>query len=110
MTFSMRVLQSLSEHANALSKMALFHSFEIVLKSLIHVVNFLHRHKKKKFNIPIVNRNTYLIEAHMQRLHDKLSPELMEALQDLLRASDKITNAMIEIAMMREFYATAQET
>ena len=42
-------------------------------------------------------------EAHMQRLHHMLSPELQEALQDLLKASDKITNAMIEIAMMREF-------
>jgi len=65
--------------------------------------------KKKKFDLPIIKRNAYLLEAHMQRLHHLLSPELREALDDLLRHSDKVTNSMIEIAGMREFQVATYE-
>ena len=41
-TLSQRVLQILSEQAKGLYKIAIFHCFEIVLKSLLDVVNYLH--------------------------------------------------------------------
>ena len=40
---SRRVLQILSEQANVLLKIANFHCFEIVLKSLFDVANYLHK-------------------------------------------------------------------
>ena len=42
-TFSRRVPQILSEQAKGLYKIAIFHCFEIVLKSLFDVVNYLHK-------------------------------------------------------------------
>ena len=45
MMCSRRVLQILSEQANVLSKIANFHCFGIVLKSLFDVANYLHKVK-----------------------------------------------------------------
>jgi len=44
----------------------------------------------------------------MQRLHEHISPELRSDCDELLRHSMKITQAMIEIACMREWFFTAQ--
>jgi len=55
-----------------------------------------------------VYKNSVLIWAHMQRCHDKMTPELRADLNELLRHSSKITQAMIEIACMREWFFTAQ--
>ena len=42
-TFSRRVPQILSGQAKGLYKIAIFHCFEIVLKSLFDVINYLHK-------------------------------------------------------------------
>eukprot|EP00913_Durusdinium_trenchii_P016211 g15235.t1 len=65
-------------------------------------------HKKRQFKLPIIIKNDYLLMAHMQRLHHLMSPELRADLDELLRHSLKITQAMIEIACMREWFFTAQ--
>jgi len=68
----------------------------------------VNEHKKRSFTIPVVMKNQYLTWAHMQRLHRLMSPELRQDVDELLRHSMKITQAMIEIACMREWFATAQ--
>eukprot|EP00440_Ansanella_granifera_P053192 gb/GFBE01057668.1/.p1 GENE.gb/GFBE01057668.1/~~gb/GFBE01057668.1/.p1 ORF type:complete len:672 (+),score=172.46 gb/GFBE01057668.1/:1-2016(+) len=65
-------------------------------------------HKKRVFTIPVVMKNQFLTWAHMQRRHALMSPELREDLDELLGHSIKVTQAMIEIACMREWFATAQ--
>mmetsp|Transcript_64016 Transcript_64016/g.152660 ORF Transcript_64016/g.152660 Transcript_64016/m.152660 type:complete len:668 (-) Transcript_64016:69-2072(-) len=65
-------------------------------------------HKKREFKDPRIIRNQFLIWGHMQRLHENMSPELREDLDTLLRHSMRITQAMIEIACMREWFFTAQ--
>lgn len=65
-------------------------------------------HKRRAFTIPAVMKNQYLVWAHMQRRHHLMSPELRSDSDHLLRHSMKITQAMIEIACMREWFATAQ--
>eukprot|EP00933_Yihiella_yeosuensis_P061375 TRINITY_DN64181_c0_g1_i1.p1 TRINITY_DN64181_c0_g1~~TRINITY_DN64181_c0_g1_i1.p1 ORF type:complete len:410 (-),score=92.41 TRINITY_DN64181_c0_g1_i1:95-1258(-) len=69
-----------------------------------HVVE----HKKRVFTIPVVMKNQYLLWAHMQRRHDLLSEELREDLDELLGYSMNVTQAMIEIACMREHFLAAQ--
>mmetsp|Transcript_83594 Transcript_83594/g.270489 ORF Transcript_83594/g.270489 Transcript_83594/m.270489 type:complete len:665 (+) Transcript_83594:44-2038(+) len=65
-------------------------------------------HKKRQFQLPIIMKNSFLIWAHMQRLHHLMTPELRSDCDQLLRYSMKITQAMIEIACMREWFFTAQ--
>lgn len=65
-------------------------------------------HKKRQFTLPIVMKNQYLIWSHMQRRHHLMSMELRSDCDELLRHSMKITQAMIELACMREWFATAQ--
>jgi len=65
-------------------------------------------HKKRQWQLPVIVRNNFLIWAHMQRLHSYMSPELRTDLDDLLKHSMRITQAMIEIACMREWFFTAQ--
>jgi len=65
-------------------------------------------HKKRQFSFPIIIRNQFLVWAHMQRLHHHMSPELRSDCDELLKYSVKITQAMIEIACMREWFFTAQ--
>merc|ERR1719262_1568764 len=68
------------------------------MTKLMHEVT---EHKKRQFNFPIIMRNQFLVWAHMQRLHHLFTPELR-------KASVKITQAMVEIACMREWFITAQ--
>mmetsp|Transcript_46688 Transcript_46688/g.108814 ORF Transcript_46688/g.108814 Transcript_46688/m.108814 type:complete len:671 (+) Transcript_46688:80-2092(+) len=73
------------------------------------VMEYVVQHKKRELPpIPILVRNTILIWAHMQRLHEYMSPELREDTDQLLRHSMRITQSMIEIACMREWFFTAQ--
>eukprot|EP00931_Biecheleriopsis_adriatica_P048119 TRINITY_DN27793_c0_g1_i1.p1 TRINITY_DN27793_c0_g1~~TRINITY_DN27793_c0_g1_i1.p1 ORF type:complete len:659 (-),score=144.30 TRINITY_DN27793_c0_g1_i1:158-2134(-) len=65
-------------------------------------------HKKRVFTIPAVMKNQYLIWAHMQRRHGLMSEELRQDLDEVLSHSIKCTQAMIEVACMREWFATAQ--
>jgi len=65
-------------------------------------------HKKRVFTLPVVAKNQYLVWAHMQRRHHLMSTELRGDADELLRHSMKVTQAMIEIACMREWFATAQ--
>uniref|UniRef100_A0A7S1QNG8 J domain-containing protein n=1 Tax=Alexandrium catenella TaxID=2925 RepID=A0A7S1QNG8_ALECA len=65
-------------------------------------------HKRRSFTLPIVMKNQYLIWAHMQRRHHLMTPELRSDCDQMLKQSMKITQAMIEIACMREWFATAQ--
>mmetsp|Transcript_153301 Transcript_153301/g.270534 ORF Transcript_153301/g.270534 Transcript_153301/m.270534 type:complete len:775 (-) Transcript_153301:90-2414(-) len=65
-------------------------------------------HKKRQFQLPIIIRNSFLIWAHMQRLHNYMSEALRQDCDQLLKYSMKITQAMIEIACMREWFFTAQ--
>lgn len=65
-------------------------------------------HKKRSFTLPVVMKNQYLVWAHMQRRHNLMSPELKKDCDELLGHSIKVTQAMIEIACMREWFTTAQ--
>lgn len=69
-----------------------------------HVVE----HKKHLFTPPAICKNQFLLWAHMQRRHHLLSPELRSDCDTLLGHSMKITQAMIELACMREWFSTAQ--
>eukprot|EP00913_Durusdinium_trenchii_P004675 g4340.t1 len=60
-------------------------------------------HKKRVFTFPAVMKNQYLVWAHMQRQRHLMSPELQRDLDDLLRHSMKVSQAMIE-----EWFGTAQ--
>merc|ERR1719498_2065320 len=57
---------------------------------------------------PVMNRNNHLLQAHMSRLHNLLNPELRSDLDELLRHSMLITQAMIDVACMREWIITAE--
>lgn len=65
-------------------------------------------HKKRVFTLPTVMKNQYLIWAHMQRQHGRMMPELRCDCDEILRHSIKVTQAMIEVASMREWFGTAQ--
>mmetsp|Transcript_48419 Transcript_48419/g.123213 ORF Transcript_48419/g.123213 Transcript_48419/m.123213 type:complete len:668 (+) Transcript_48419:155-2158(+) len=65
-------------------------------------------HNKLKFNHPVIYRNSTLLLAHMQRLHHLMTPELRKDLDQLLKHSTKITQAMIEYSCMRDWFFTAQ--
>jgi len=65
-------------------------------------------HAKRKYNVPIIIKNSCLIWAHMQRRHDLMTPELRQDCDQLLKYSMKIAQAMIEIACMWEWFFTAQ--
>mmetsp|Transcript_97055 Transcript_97055/g.289933 ORF Transcript_97055/g.289933 Transcript_97055/m.289933 type:complete len:666 (-) Transcript_97055:28-2025(-) len=65
-------------------------------------------HKKRQFNLPIIVKNQFLIWAHMQRLHHLMTTELRADTNQLLKHAMKITQAMVEIACMREWFFTAQ--
>lgn len=58
--------------------------------------------------VPPIVKNSTILWAHMQRLHDQMTPEIREDLDQLLRYSMKITQAMVEIACVREWFNTAQ--
>lgn len=60
--------------------------------------------------VPPIVKSNHLLWAHLQRQHELLSPELQEDLDKLLGYSMKITQAMVEIACVREWFATAQAT
>lgn len=72
------------------------------------IMEHVTEHKKRQFQLPQIVRNNYLIWAHMQRLHHHMSPELREDCNQLLRHSMRVSQAMIEIACMREWFFTAQ--
>eukprot|EP00411_Alexandrium_monilatum_P080051 CAMPEP_0175621266 /NCGR_PEP_ID=MMETSP0096-20121207/68337_1 /TAXON_ID=311494 /ORGANISM="Alexandrium monilatum, Strain CCMP3105" /LENGTH=659 /DNA_ID=CAMNT_0016926511 /DNA_START=77 /DNA_END=2052 /DNA_ORIENTATION=+ len=65
-------------------------------------------HKRRSFTLPVVMKNQFLVWAHMQRRHSLMTPEMRNDCDELLKHSMKITQAMIEIACMREWFATAQ--
>lgn len=65
-------------------------------------------HKKRVFTFPAVMKNQYLVWAHMQRRHELMFVELKNDLNELLRHSMKVSQAMIEVACMREWFGTAQ--
>jgi len=65
-------------------------------------------HKKRQFNHPVIYKNSTLLLAHMQRLHHLMTPELRKDLDQLLRHSTKISQAMIEYSCMRDWFFTAQ--
>jgi len=56
----------------------------------------------------MIIKNNFLLLGHMQRLHHLMTPELRKDTDEILRFSMKITQAMIEIACMREWFFTAQ--
>eukprot|EP00747_Dinoflagellata_sp_TGD_P032395 gnl/TRDRNA2_/TRDRNA2_135954_c0_seq1.p1 gnl/TRDRNA2_/TRDRNA2_135954_c0~~gnl/TRDRNA2_/TRDRNA2_135954_c0_seq1.p1 ORF type:complete len:608 (+),score=135.67 gnl/TRDRNA2_/TRDRNA2_135954_c0_seq1:59-1825(+) len=76
--------------------------------AMMPIMEKVTEHKKRQFSLPIVVRNQFLIWAHMQRFHDLMSGELRDDLDQLLKYSMRITQAMIEIACMREWFFTAQ--
>ncbi|CDJ50550.1 DnaJ domain-containing protein, putative [Eimeria brunetti] len=63
--------------------------------------------KKRIFTMPVIVRNCYLINAHMQRLHELMSPRLRNELNQLLRDSLPITQCMMEISVLSDWYMTA---
>mmetsp|Transcript_59000 Transcript_59000/g.173189 ORF Transcript_59000/g.173189 Transcript_59000/m.173189 type:complete len:660 (+) Transcript_59000:132-2111(+) len=76
---------------------------EQIQKLAGHVVE----HKKRSFTLPAVMKNQFLVWAHMQRRHGLMSEELRADLDAVLCHAMKVTQAMIEIACMREWFATA---
>lgn len=65
-------------------------------------------HKKRTYSVPTVMKNQYILWAHLQRVHNLMSEELKRDCDELLCHSPKITQAMIEIACMREWFSIAQ--
>ncbi|CDJ40743.1 DnaJ domain-containing protein, putative [Eimeria tenella] len=63
--------------------------------------------KKRIFTVPVIVRNCYLINAHMQRLHELMSPRLKKELNQLLKDSLPITQCMMEISVLSDWYLTA---
>mmetsp|Transcript_17161 Transcript_17161/g.36874 ORF Transcript_17161/g.36874 Transcript_17161/m.36874 type:complete len:665 (+) Transcript_17161:255-2249(+) len=63
---------------------------------------------KPKWQHPIIVRNSLLVNAHMQRLHELLTPELQEDLELILKSSMRITQAMVEICLARGWVFSAQ--
>lgn len=72
------------------------------------ITRHVQQHIKSQVNRPIMVRNHFLILAHMQRLHEYISPELQEDLDTLLKASLLITQSMVEMCTMFEWFGTAQ--
>lgn len=65
-------------------------------------------HKKREWpNHPIIMRNNFLLLAHLQRMHDLMTPALKKDCDQLLKYSTRITQAMIECACHREWFHTA---
>jgi len=64
--------------------------------------------QKRKYNLPIVVKNQYLIWGHLQRCHAYMSQNLRDDLNELLKFSQKICQVMVEISCMREWFFTAQ--
>eukprot|EP00386_Alphamonas_edax_P012390 GDKI01038725.1.p1 GENE.GDKI01038725.1~~GDKI01038725.1.p1 ORF type:complete len:642 (-),score=255.09 GDKI01038725.1:386-2311(-) len=75
------------------------------MKPLIDAVD---EPKKRQFNHPAIVKNYFLILAHMQRLHNQMSPSLRADLDTILKAATKITTSMVEIATVRDWMFTAQ--
>jgi len=72
------------------------------------IVDAVEEPVKPRFNKQgIVMRNRFLIEAHMQRLHRLMSENLRRDVEILLEKSVLIVQAMVEIALMREWVQTA---
>lgn len=63
--------------------------------------------KKRVFTMPVIVRNCYLINAHMQRLHELMSPRLREQLDQLLKDSLPITQCMMEVSVLSDWFTTA---
>ena len=88
-------------------------SREITIKAsdnddMVKVVDAVVEPAKPRYNKQgIVMKNRILIEAHMQRLHRLLSKSLRADLNVLLEKSVMITQAIVEIALMREWVQTA---
>lgn len=80
-------------------------SDNIAMKPIMENVT---EHKKRQWQLPVIVRNNFLIWAHMQRFHEKMSPELRADTDEMLKHSMRITQAMIEIACMREWFFSAQ--
>jgi len=78
---------------------------EMQLKPLMERVV---EHKKRQFDVPIIKKNECIVWAHMQRLHSFMTPELKADCDQMLKHSMSITQSMIEIACMREWFPTAQ--
>jgi translocation protein SEC63 len=72
------------------------------------LVGQVFEHKKRLFTPPVICKNQFLVWAHMQRKHDKLTENMRSDLDALLRHSMKVTQAMIELACMREWFKTAE--
>lgn len=66
-------------------------------------------HAKRKFDVEMVVRNKALIGAHMQRHHHMMTEELRIALDKILLSSMKVTNSMVELSCMREWFGTAMQ-
>lgn len=60
--------------------------------------------KKSQFPSPLVPRNTFLLLGHMHRLWDLMTPELRKDLHVLLSLAPAVTQSMIEIAFLRNWY------
>jgi len=66
-------------------------------------------HKKLQWpHHPVITKHTYLIWAHMQRLHHLMTPELRKDCEQLLKHSLRISQAMVELACYRDWFFTAQ--
>ena len=77
-------------------------------RDMARIVEQVEEPVKPRFNKQgIVMRNRFLIEAHMQRLHHLLSANLLADVNLLLEKSVLIIQAMVEIALMREWVQTA---
>jgi len=65
-------------------------------------------HRRPVFIQPVVVKNQLLIWAHMQRYQSLMTRELREDTEYMLRHAMCLTQAMIEIACMKEWFACAQ--
>jgi len=81
-------------------------SDDVAMKPLLQLVDTVVKPIWPK--VPPIVKNSNILWAHMQRLHDRMTPEVRDDLDQMLRFSMKITQAMVEIACVREWFATAQ--
>lgn len=65
-------------------------------------------HKRCSWTLPVVVKNQYLIWAHLQRCHNLMSRDLQTDLNSILSHTMRVTQAMIEIACMRDWFSSAE--
>ncbi|KAH0475295.1 MAG: hypothetical protein KVP17_001909 [Porospora cf. gigantea B] len=63
---------------------------------------------KLQLSSPVIVRNYYVILAHLHRKHHLLTPELQADLNKILKAAVVVTQTMLELAFINNWYSLVQ--